>query len=199
MSFSNTTQFLNTFVRRAMTKTAAILDSNAIPTSADDHKDVQRHVRQRKELDGKLHAAEERQAALVAERDQLRRARHDHEVAVLLGEGGGDEHPDHTARLTQVESEIVAADATLAAVRDALERHAVLAAGTRQQVEEEIRRQHQAAAHAVVRKMLPLAEDLMTLNKQLIDIGERSPITLLAPPPALLIAWMEQARGVLRG
>ena len=117
----------------------------------------------------------------------------------MLGDGGVVPDPDRATRLVQLDAEIIRAGTQAGILGDAIERLTTVAADTRREVEAEYQAMFQAAARTVVAKMLPLAEDLIALNKQLIDIGERSPVTLLAPPPALLIHWMEQARGVLRG
>ncbi len=172
------------------------LEPVPIPPSVDEHPHVQRHVQQLQELHAKLSTAQTHRVVLLAEQQQLRAAQHEADVAMALGNAAGVvPDPDRAPRLTELDAEIVRAGAEAAALGDALERLTVIATDGRIQVQREIDQQMADAARAVVLQLIPLVEQLSTLNQHLMTLAARVPYGAApVPAPQFLLAWLEQAR-----
>ncbi|MEO7891225.1 MAG: hypothetical protein ABIW19_14600, partial [Vicinamibacterales bacterium] len=155
---------------------------------------VQRHERQRKELEQKLQGGQAKLRALHAEREALRRAQHQADVAALLG----DTPASGTAtagRVTAIAAEIEAGESYLTAARDALQLHAQIAEGVRRQLQQDIDREVATAALEVSRRMVPLVRQVLTLDAELTALLTRapSPVGVLPIPHApLLNVWLAQ-------
>lgn len=171
----------------------SVQDAIAVPATVDQHPHVQRHAKQRAELETKLKAGQAKLTALHAERDQLQREHHQAEVAFLLGDGPSK--PAIADRLAAIEAEISASEAYIAAARDAQQVQAQIAAGVRQQVQQDIDQEVAAAAHDVCRRMAPLVRQVLALNTELTMLLVRSPSpvgVLPVPHAPLLDVWLAQ-------
>lgn len=169
-----------------------------LPAPAANDPIVRRHVEQRHVLEAKLANAQGRIAALKDEQTALQEAAHERKVNQLLGSRATGE--ENAIRLSQIPGEIAVETAAALAASDALERHAVIAAGVRHAAQGRCDDEVRTAAREVVAQMATHGAQLFELSERLQQLVDLSPgLRLPTPPAMLLMKWFDEVRRLEAG
>lgn len=171
-----------------------------IPTigTVDDHRVVKQHAKQLSELAEKQAAIRATLVSMNDRRARLASARQQEAVERALGiSTGAFDMVTNTARLAALDIDIREATLELDATNEVVQRLTTIAVGVREQVAAELSGQVEAAAATALAQMLPLAERLVDLNRQLIALAANRP-GMLVPDVGLLVMWSAMARSVAK-
>lgn len=165
---------------------------SSIPATVDEHRQVILHAEQLATLRRRITTSEAHVAALMAERAAAERARHEASVAEALGDGAFMPPSPAAANLARLTADIEQARSEQAALRDALQRLTVIAAGVKKQVAQEVAGEVAKAARQRLEAMLPLVQKLAALNAEMLQLAAREP-ELRIPAAGFLEMWIAQA------